>query len=158
MVEDGATMFMARIVGKPNDIMIFGRATGMKHIPGRDDASRFEIDRRDFKNKWPHYIRVDDAEFVDGTMLDCVSLNDLMKTLGSDSFVSTQQNALLKSGNTNPRKAYLQQAAVRLTDRAFHWLTNKLDRAFVEHGRISRSELAGLDWPKVDWGRSGVSR
>ncbi len=154
MVHDGATMFMGRMVGNPDDILIYGQATGMKHVPGRDDASRYDIGKRDWKSRWPHYIRVDDAEFVAGTL----SLNDLMETLGSDSFVSTQENARQKLGNTNPRRAYLQQGAVRLTDQSFKWLTTKLEQGFAEHGKLSPSELAKLDRPKVDWTKYGSSR
>ena len=158
MISDGATMFVGRMVSSPEDIVIYGRATGMQHVSGRDDASSHDIKQRDWKDRWPHYVRVDDAEFVAGTLSNGVSLNELMETLGPDSFVSTQQNALLKSGNTNPRRAYLQQGAVRLTSRSFQWLTSKLERAFVEHGKISSSELARLDWPKVDWAKYGSSR
>jgi hypothetical protein len=157
-VEDGATIFMGRMVQNPNDILIYGRATGTSHVPGRDDATPAEIKRRPWKAKWPHYVRVDDGEFIAGTLTNCVSLYDMMDALGSDSFVSTQENARQGLGNTNPRRAYLQQAAVHLTDKSFQWLTRKLGQAFVEHGKISSSELAQLDWPNVDWAKYGSSR
>ncbi|MEY8838668.1 phospholipase D family protein, partial [Cribrihabitans sp. XS_ASV171] len=38
-VQDEATIFIARLTRDPNDIRIFGRAVGMKHQPGRDDAT-----------------------------------------------------------------------------------------------------------------------
>jgi hypothetical protein len=38
-VKDGALMYIARLTEEPNDIRIFGRAIGMKHIQGRDDAT-----------------------------------------------------------------------------------------------------------------------
>jgi len=158
MVQDGATMFMGRMVESPDDILIYGRATGTRHVPGRDDASENDKELRDWKKRWPHYIRVDDAEFVGGTLSNSVSLNELMATLGPDSFVSTQQNARQKLGNINPRRAYLQQGAVHLTDQSFKWLTAELERAFVEHGKLSPSELAKLDRPKVDWAKYGSSR
>ena len=145
MISDGATMFMGRMVDSPEDIVVYGRATGTQHVPGRDDASSYDIKQRDWKDRWPHYIRVDDAEFVAGTLSNGVSLNELMETLGSDSFVSTRENALQGFGNTNPRRAYLQQGAVRLTDQANKWLTTKLERAFVEYGKLTTSELARLD-------------
>ena len=158
VVPDGAVMFMGLMVGKPNDTLIYGRAIGSRYVPGRDDATSADIRRRSWKAKWPHYIRVDDGEFVKGTVSNGVSLNNLMEALGSDSFVPTQTNARRKSGNTNPRRAYLKQAAVHLSAQAFHWLTRELERAFVEHGKLSTSELARLDWPKVDWAKYGSSR
>ena len=65
-----------------------------------------DIARRRWKEKWPRYIRVHHAEFVAGTMANGISLNELMDTLGSDSFASTQRNATRGTGNTDPRRAY----------------------------------------------------
>ena len=39
MVKDGAIIYMARMVKDPNDILIYGRAIGMQHLEGRDDAT-----------------------------------------------------------------------------------------------------------------------
>ena len=39
-VEDGALIFIGRLTRGPNDIRVFGRAIGMRHVPGRDDATR----------------------------------------------------------------------------------------------------------------------
>lgn len=63
-VDDGAVMYMGRLVKDPDDIIIFGRAVAMKHKEVRDDASHTDKKLRDFKNKWPHYIRVHHAEFI----------------------------------------------------------------------------------------------
>ena len=38
-VQDGALMFMGRLVKEPNDILIYGRAVGMSHQPGRSPAA-----------------------------------------------------------------------------------------------------------------------
>ena len=95
---------------------IFGRAIGMKHRPGRDDATDEDIALRGWKAKWPRYFRVHHAEFVAGTMSNGVSLNEMMAMLGPNSFRPTQRNAAQVSGNTDPRKAYRQQAAVELSD------------------------------------------
>ena len=75
-VEDGAVMFIARLTDEP-DIRVFGRAIGMKHQEGRDDATPADIERRPGIERWPHYIRVHHAEFVAGTMVNGVSLNEL---------------------------------------------------------------------------------
>jgi len=40
------TLFTARLVKDPNDTLIFGRAIGMAHVDGRDDATAAEIDAR----------------------------------------------------------------------------------------------------------------
>ena len=148
-VNDGAIIFIGRLVKEPKDILIFGRAIGMQHVPGRDDASESDIAQREWKTRWPHYIRVHGAEFVDGTLGNGVSLNELMDTFGPDAFASTQENLARKSGNTNPRKAYSQQAAVRLSAQGMNWLNERLEKSLLEHGRITPSVLKNLDWPDV---------
>jgi len=146
-VQDDSVIFIARLTSDPNDIRIFGRAVGMKHRPGRDDATPADIAHRPWKEKWPRYIRVHHAEFVAGTMANGVSLNELMDTLGADSFTPTQRNAARGEGNTNPRRAYLQQAAVELSAEGFSWLGERLQAAFDEHGIVPQETLDQLDWP-----------
>jgi hypothetical protein len=146
-VKDDAVIFIARLTQDPNDMRIFGRAIGMKHEPGRDDATPEDIALRSWKAKWPRYIRVHHAEFVAGTMSNGVSLNELMVTLGSNSFLPTQRNAALGNGNTDPRKAYQQQAAVELSSEGLSWLSNQLQQAFDVHGMVPQDTLDQLDWP-----------
>lgn len=149
VVKDDAVIFIARLTRDPNDIVVFGRAIGMRYVPGRDDATPEDIERRDWKAKWPRYIRVHHAEFVAGTMANGVSLNELMKALGANSFVPTQRNAARGEGNIEPRRAYLQQAAVELSAEGFSWLGERLQAAFDRHGRVPQDDLDKLDWPQV---------
>lgn len=146
-VQDDAVIFIARLTSNPNDIRIFGRAIGMRHQPGRDDATPTDIAHRPWKETWPRYIRVHHAEFVAGTMANGVSLNELMDTLGSDSFASTQRNVAHGDGNTNPRRAYSQQPAVELSSKGFSWLGDQLQAVFDEHGMVPLDDLNKLDWP-----------
>jgi hypothetical protein len=146
-VHDDAVMFISRLTKDPNDIRVFGRAIGMRYVPGRDDATKEDIKLRPFMAKWPHYIRVHHAEFVAGTMANGVSLNELMATLGADSFLPTQRNVARGAGNTNPRTAYRQQAAVELSSQGFSWLAEKLEAAFDTHGKVPQDTLDKLDWP-----------
>ncbi len=148
-VKDGAVMFIARLTQDPNDIRIFGRAIGMKHEPGRDDATPVDIALRAWKATWPRYVRVHSAEFVAGTMGNGVSLNELMAKLGADSFLPTQRNAARVEGNTDPRRAYRQQAAVELSATGFSWLSERLQAAFDAHGKVPQDTLDHLDWPVI---------
>ncbi|MCY4499985.1 MAG: phospholipase D family protein [Alphaproteobacteria bacterium] len=147
-VENGAVMYIARLV-EGRDIRVFGRGIGMEYISGRDDAAPADIERRSWKSTWPHYVRVHNTEFVAGTMQNGVSLNELMEALGPDSFVSTQRNAETGSGNTDPRRAYMRQAAVRLSAQGFAWLDERLEDAFRRYDKIPRAELDRLDWPDI---------
>ena len=114
-VVDGASMFMGRLVKSPNDILVFGRAVGMHYVEGRDDATPADLKRREWKDRWPHYVRVHNAEFVGGVLANGVSLGKMMDALKADAFTSTQRNASRGEGNINPRRAYMRQPAVELT-------------------------------------------
>ena len=148
-VRDGAVMFMARLAKNPTDIVVFGRAIGMHYEEGRDDASAADIAKRPWKIDWPRYIRVHNAEFIDGSLSNGILLSDLMAALGPQSFAPTARNAESGQGNTEPRRAFNQQAAVELTPAGISWLTDRMDRALSEKGRISAARLATLDWPKI---------
>jgi hypothetical protein len=92
-------------------------------------------------------VRVHDVEFIEGKLSDGVSLNELIKRFGPDSFASTKRNALARSGNTNPRRALSQQPAVELTPEAITWMNQRLDHCFKSLGKISFAALTKLDWP-----------
>jgi hypothetical protein len=147
-VRDGAVMFMGRLVDNPSDIMIYGRALAMQHLPGRDDASPADLELREWKEDFPDYIRVHHAEFMDGTLRNAISLSNLMDNFGFSSFAPTQRNAEANIGrNVNPRRAYLRQPAVELTLSAATWLNEKLELAYAINGKLSPSVLSQLDWP-----------
>jgi hypothetical protein len=82
-------------------------------------------------------------------MANGVSLNELMDTLGADAFLPTQRNKTRGEGNTDPRKAYRQQAAVELSREGMSWLSEQLQAAFDEHGKVPQDTLDGLDWPAL---------
>lgn len=145
-VRDGAVMFISRLVEGP-DIHVFGRGIGLAHVDGRDEATHADIRRRSWKSDWPCYIRVHDTEFVDGTVANGVSLGELMDALGHRCFKSTARNASAGQGNTNPRLAIRQQAAVELTEEGAAWLSRQLEHRLVVHGKVPQTTLRGLDWP-----------
>ena len=146
-VNDGDVMFIARLTRDPNDMRIFGRAIGMAHVPGRDDATQPDQQLRPWKAQWSRYIRVHHAEFLAGPLANGVSLNDLMDALGAEAFESTKQHAADGKGNTNPRMALMRKAAVQLSGTAMGWLNGRLQQAFDIHGRVRQDALDRLDWP-----------
>ena len=146
-VHDDAIIFMGRLTRDPDNIRIFGRAIGMAYREERDDATEADIVQRPWKERWPHYIRVHHAEFVDGSMGNGVSLNELMNTLGADSFATTQEHKELGEGNTNPRTTFRRQPDVRLSAEGLSTLSQWLQEAFDAHGKVSRESLDKLDWP-----------
>ncbi len=149
IVRDGDLMFIASLTEAPPDIRVFGRAIAMRHEEGRDDATPVDIARLEWKERWPHYIRVHHAEFLNGKLANGVSLNELMDTLGPGSFASTQANLSRGVGNTDPRHAFPRQPAVRLSPQGRTWLNERLQAALDAHGTIPRSALDTLD--TLDW-------
>lgn len=151
-VKDGATMYMARLVKDPNDILIYGRAEGMRYIPGRDDATAADVKRKPWKEDWPHYIRVRHPEFIDGALNDGVSIADLKHQLGSDAFATTQRNEKRGYGNTDPNRAYLRQPAVELSPEGIAWVEDHLNEQFTRQGKLDRARLdtADLYWPSSE--------
>jgi len=155
-VRDGDRMFMAQLVARGGmaDIAVFGRAVALAYVEGRDDASEADLALRPWKRRWPHYVRVRDGELLAGTLADGVSLGELMDALGAEAFATTQRNALIGRGNADPRQAYRQQPAVRLSYEGRQWLDARLDEAFARVGRLGEADLARLDWPD---GRLGTA-
>jgi hypothetical protein len=148
--EDGSPMFLSRLMKDPGDIIIFGRATGLAHVPDRDDATAADRKVRPWKAHYPHYVRVHHAEFVAGTMANGVSLNALMDDLEADAFVPTQRNRDQGMGNTNPRMAYRRRADVELSQQGVAWMNARLEHALSRYGTIPAAEIEALDWPDVD--------
>ena len=77
-------------------------------------------------------------------MEDGVSLNELMDTLGADSFTSTQRNAAAGRENINPRRSISQKPHIMLSEEGFSWLAQRLQNAFARHGQIPLGDIEGL--------------
>jgi hypothetical protein len=135
------------MVDDPDDYLIFGRAVALAHVDDRDVATPAEIRDRRWKEQYPYYVRVHDVEFIAGTLANGIPLSELIQELGSDAFATTQEHARDGSGNTEPRLALKQAAAVRLSGDGVVWVTDRFERALERHGRLPAVDLARLDWP-----------
>jgi hypothetical protein len=149
-IQDGALMFMGQLVSDPDDIVVFGRAIGLSHQRGRDEATAAEIEKRPFKRDWPVYVRVHSARFVAGTLQNGVRLSELMDELKANCFMSTKLNKEKGEGNTDPRAAYSQQAYVKLSEEGSEWLLSRLESAFSAFGVLSAADMERLDWPAIE--------
>ncbi|RWD31652.1 MAG: hypothetical protein EOS22_04315 [Mesorhizobium sp.] len=145
-VQDGAVMFMARMILDRNDYRIYGRALGRKHTPGVDDATQGDIAARTWKTDWSHYVRVHSPVFIDGQLSAGVSMVDMMEELGSAAFAPTFRNQLAGQGNTNPRRAIMRKPAIELTPQGYSWISSRLEDAFLKHGTLDIS-VPGFDGP-----------
>jgi hypothetical protein len=134
-------MFIGHLVAGPNDILVYGRGIARAYEEGRDDASLEDVARRPWLERWSHFIRVHDVEFVHGTLGDGVSLNELMDELGPYAFGPTAENADRGVGNVDPRKSIRQAAAIRLSEAGRSWLNEELEARFREFGKLRGDKL-----------------
>ena len=148
-VQDGDLIFMSRLVENPQDILVYGWGIGMRHVPGRDDATEAEKKRRPQKEHWSSYIRVHHTEFLAGTLSNGVSLYEMMGELGPASFSTSLRRTEAGEENVDPRKSYQRKPGIKLTHEGRAWLHEQLLRAFAEHGKLPADELAKLDWPDI---------
>jgi hypothetical protein len=139
-------MFMGQLVKGPNDIKVYGRAVALAHVEGRDDADAEDIALRPWLERWPHFIRVEGMEFVDGSLEDGVSLSELMDEMGAYAFGPTAENADRGVGNVDPRQSIRQAAAIRLSEAGTSWLGEELELVFRKSGKVRAEEIPGLDW------------
>jgi hypothetical protein len=143
-VQDGAVMFMGRLVGNPFDIMIYGRAIAKHHEEGVDDAVEEDFRIREWRRKYPHYIRVHSPEFMGGTLAMGVSLNELMDSLAHEAFESTRKNYAAGRGNTDPRSAIMLQPSVMLSEKGWAWVNVRLEERLRNFGTLSKADLADV--------------
>ncbi|MDB2685930.1 phospholipase D family protein [Mariniblastus sp.] len=149
-IEDGACIFMARMVEDPNDFMIFGRAVAMQHIHARDYATPADIEERSWKSNWPLYIRVHSGQYLGGTLANGVSLYRLFDDLGAEATAPTQRHKIAGEGkNIDPRKSVRQQAHVQLTPTALNELNRRLQESFDRFGIIPQADIDQLDKPTM---------
>ncbi|MBE0581265.1 phospholipase D family protein [Devosia sp.] len=141
-VQDGAVMFMARMVQDRSDYRIYGRAIGRQHVPGTDDATPGDLSARSWKADWSHYIRVHSPVFIDGPLSTGVSMVDMMDELGALAFAPTLRNLSAGFGNTSPRRAIMRKPSVQLTPQAHAWISTRLEAALLKHGTLDLSGAA----------------
>lgn len=137
-VGDGDRLYMARIA-EPDDLLIFGYATGWRHRDEEDVASRADVEARPWKVDFANYVRVHDGRFVDAELGAGVSMYEMLEELGSDAWRSTQENTRSGSGNRDPFASYLRKPGMQLTDASRAWLDDRLEALFRQHGEVDLS-------------------
>lgn len=149
-IGDGDIVYLSRMTHSPNDYAIFGRATAIRHVDGRDEATQEEIQQRPFKKDFPIYLRVTNPQFINGSLADGILLYDLLNELSHESLASTRRNFAKRKGNTDPRRSVNQQAYVELTDVGAEWLERRFEDALSIHGSVSQKFLDALPGPAIE--------
>ena len=142
-VRDEDVVFISALVCNPNDILIVGRGLAKAYKQG-DDATEEHIERRPWKKNWPHYIRVHDVEFVSGTLNQGIPFSSLMNDLEAYAFASTLRNLRARKGNIDPRRSYLRQGAVMLSEEGVAWVQKRLEAAFRLYGKTTSEEFQDI--------------
>lgn len=138
-VEDGDVLYMARIAA-PEDLLIYGYAVGWRHRGQEDVATPADISKRPWKAHWPNYVRVHSGRFVNAELGAGVSMHEMLRALGADSWRSTQENQRSGQGNVDPFASYFRKPAMQLTDMSRSWIHERLERLFRKHGELDLTE------------------
>jgi hypothetical protein len=147
--NDGDVVYFARMVRDPANYAIFGRAVVIKYDRQRDRASQAEIQERGWKEEYPLYLRVKHPVFLAGTLDDGIMLFDIIKALGSESFVTTSERSKKGEKNINPYRSLSQQPYVRLTLQAVEWVESRFRRALERVGKVEQAVLDTLPQSNV---------
>jgi hypothetical protein len=142
-VEDGDTLFMSRMT-LPDDMMIIGRAIAIAHDPDRDTATAEQVEHRPWLQQWGYLVWVHHPKFIDGTLANGVSLNDLVEELGPLAFASTKRRMLDGEPNIKPRRSYGRHADVALSEEGFALMTQRFEAALARHGSIPDDQVRRL--------------
>ncbi|MCG9971163.1 phospholipase D family protein [Christiangramia crocea] len=143
-VKDGDIIYMARMTENPNDYAIFGKATALKFKEGRDIASDIEKHEREWKKKWPVYLRVENPIFLNGTMSDGILLSDLMEKFEYDSFPSTRKRYDNGERDIEVKRSLMRKAYTRITHNSANWLDQQFEDALQITGKVPGSFLKKL--------------
>ena len=144
-VNDGATIFMARMTKDPNDHRVIGRAIAIAHDPEVDVASQTDIDKRYCLAQWGYLVRVHQPVFIDGTLGNGVSLSALMDDLDAYAFRRARERTLDGEASVNPRQSLGQQADIELSREGFAWMTEHFQAALSEHGQLDPDVVRNPD-------------
>lgn len=119
------------------DYAIMGKVIAMEHVDNRDVASDEDIQRVDWKTKYPIYIRVHSGVFLDTELQNCPKLKDLMSELDYDSFISTQNRAKNGEENIRPTLSLVKKPDIRISKEGQEWLDVKFTAALKKYQPIS---------------------
>jgi HKD family nuclease len=119
--KDGDVVFIARLL-KQRDYAFFGRAITLHHVKDRDRVSNEELLILPWKKAYPVYIRIKDVEFLNTSMGNCPTMNQLINLFNEESFSKTQQRYLAGEKNINPKNSLRQRADIQLSTMAGIWL------------------------------------
>lgn len=147
-INDDDIIYLARMTIEPTNYSIFGKAIAIKHVEGRDEVTQNEISQRPWKKAWPFYLRLKDAEFINGTLGDCTLMSPLMKELDYLAFASTKRRYNNGERDINPKQSLSRQPYIKLSLEGAQWVEERFQYDKLDLGLISKEFIDEL--PKPD--------
>jgi hypothetical protein len=143
-IRDGDVLYMAGMTMNPVGYAIFGRGEAKANCDGRDDWTPEEMEKNKWNSNYPHFIRLEKLQFIDGRLTDCIWLQSIIDELKEQAFASTARNRVKGAGNTDPKRALMRQPDVRLTEEGGHFLQVQFDQLLVSNGQIPATFIDNL--------------
>ena len=141
--RDGDIVFIARMI-EGQDYAIMGKAIARTHVDNRDVASIEDIDRVEWKEYYPIYIRVHSGEFLDTTFGNCPKLQQLMYELKGVCFESTKYDFLNGNVDLNPKLSLRRRPDIELSEEGAIWIEQKFEEAKNNYPLLSDSFINSL--------------
>ncbi len=147
MSEDGfyRTHFPKKPIGYKNGDIIFIARNSWDHsgnktpiIYGYGITRKFEEknvasdeEKKVNKNwiRWPYYIYVEEFKYIDTTLYDGISLLDVYKDVGADTYPGSKER---NSTFDELKKIHSQKDKLQLTDEAKEYLLEKLNEKILK--------------------------
>ena len=139
------TFYMGRMVNHPNDYIVFGK--GIVAAPFqllRDKATASDIDRINFRGKWPYYIQLINTVFINGPISNGITIESLIKEHQRNAFV----NAVGLAPHQSIRTLFMKKAYVELTQDATTWLDAEFSNRMTIHGTVDQNYLREAPKPE----------
>lgn len=122
--KDGDIIFIAKNSwdknGEPSP-MIFGYGF-TKKFKEENIVSNEEKEQNPVFKRWPYFINVENFRFIRTTLKDGISLLDLYKDIGSDTFPTSQKRTYEEL-----KQIHKQKDKLRITEKAKDYLLQKLN-------------------------------
>jgi hypothetical protein len=124
--KDGDIIFIARNSWDRNgekSPIIFGYGFARK-FDKKNVMSKLEQEKNENIKRWPYYIYVENFRFIKTRLLDGISLLDLLKDIGNNTYPSSKKQ---KIKFEELKKIHKQKDKLKITDEAKDYLLGKIN-------------------------------
>ncbi len=132
-IKDGDSIFLCAISWDMNGIatpMVVARAktTGANRINKADNEM---LKQYPWMERYPYYIELYDVEIIKTYVQNCISLNNILMEVGSNTYPSTVNRIL---SHAELRTRHYQKAYLRITPMAKSYIDNKFNELIKKYG------------------------